>query len=109
MTAIDLTALDPPDLVDTLDFEDIYQEKLEHFSSIYADWSAALESDPVVKLIELAAYREVRFRAQVNDAARAVLLAFSTSLASRTFARRKDVADALLQVSDADNGPAHAD
>ncbi|WP_035552110.1 baseplate J/gp47 family protein [Burkholderia sp. 9120] len=78
MTTIDLTAIDPPDLVDTLDFEDIYQEKLAHFRSIYEDWSAALESDPVVKLIELAAYREVRLRARINDAAKAVMLAFST-------------------------------
>ncbi|MCA7900842.1 baseplate J/gp47 family protein [Burkholderia cepacia] len=78
MTVIDLSALDPPDLVETLDFEEVYQRKLEHFKSIYPDWTAALESDPVVKLIELAAYDDIRFRARVNDAARAVLLAYST-------------------------------
>lgn len=78
MTTIDLTAIDPPDLVDTLDFEDIYQEQVEDFKGRYPDWSAALESDPVVKLIELSAYREVRLRARVNDAARAVMLAFAT-------------------------------
>ncbi|MCA8330369.1 baseplate J protein, partial [Burkholderia cepacia] len=54
MTVIDLSALDPPDLVETLDFEEVYQRKLEHFKRIYPDWTAALESDPVVKLIELA-------------------------------------------------------
>ncbi len=32
----------------------------------------------VVKLLELAAYREVRYRARVNDAGRAVMLAFAT-------------------------------
>ncbi|MCA8331278.1 hypothetical protein LGN28_25555, partial [Burkholderia cepacia] len=42
------------DLVETLDFEEVYQRKLEHFKRIYPDWTAALESDPVVKLIELA-------------------------------------------------------
>ena len=78
MTTIDLTAIDPPDLVDTLDFEDIYQDLVEHYKGIYPDWSAALESDPVVKLLELSSYREVRFRARVNDAARAVMLAFAT-------------------------------
>lgn len=75
MTVIDLSALDPPDLVETLDFEELYQRKLEHFKRIYSDWTAALESDPVVKLLELAAYEDVRFRARVNDAGRAVLLA----------------------------------
>lgn len=78
MTVIDLSALDPPDLVEILDFEAAYQMKLAHFKSIYPDWSAALESDPVVKLIELAAYDEIRAGARVNDAARAVMLAFST-------------------------------
>ncbi|KAG8154141.1 baseplate assembly protein [Burkholderia catarinensis] len=78
MTVIDLSALDPPDLVETLDFEELYQRKLEHFKRIYPDWTAALESDPVVKVLELAAYEDVRFRARVNDAGRAVLLAYST-------------------------------
>ncbi|KVD76984.1 baseplate J protein [Burkholderia sp. ABCPW 14] len=78
MTMIDLSLLDPPDLVEMLDFEAAYQMKLAYFKRIYPDWSAALESDPVVKLIELAAYEEVRFRARVIDAARATMLAYAT-------------------------------
>ena len=105
MTTIDLSAIDPPDLVDMLDFEDIYQEKLEHFRSIYADWSAALESDPVVKLIELAAYREVRFRARVNDAARAVMLAFSTGADLEHLAALLDIGRATIDPGDADATP----
>lgn len=34
MTMIDLSAMDPPDLVETLDFEAAYQLKLAHFKSI---------------------------------------------------------------------------
>jgi len=105
VTTIDLSAIDPPDLVDMLDFEDIYQEKLEHFRSIYADWSAALESDPVVKLIELAAYREVRFRARVNDAARAVMLAFSTGADLEHLAALLDIERATIDPGDADANP----
>ena len=78
MTTIDLTAIEPPDVVETLDFEGIYQELVEDYRGNYPDWTAMLESDPVVKLMELAAYREVRFRARVNDAARSVMLAFAT-------------------------------
>ncbi|QDQ83644.1 baseplate assembly protein [Paraburkholderia megapolitana] len=78
MTTIDLTAIEPPDVVEALDFEDIYQELVEDYRGSYPHWTAALESDPVVKLMELAAYREVRFRARVNDAARSVMLAFAT-------------------------------
>lgn len=105
MTTIDLTALDPPDLIDTLDFEDVYQEKLEHFRNIYQNWSAALESDPVVKLIELAAYREVRFRARVNDAARAVLLAFSTGADLEHLAALLDVERATIDPGNAQADP----
>ncbi|ORC49918.1 baseplate assembly protein [Burkholderia sp. A27] len=78
MTTIDLTAIEAPDVVETLDFEDIYAELVEDFKGRYADWNAVLESDPVVKLLELSAYREVRFRARVNDAARSVMLAFAS-------------------------------
>ncbi len=80
MTMIDLSAMDPPDLVETLDFEATYQLKLAHFKSIYPDWTAALESDPVVKVLELAAYDEVRYRARVNDCGRAVPRAGAASV-----------------------------
>ncbi|MCK9911337.1 hypothetical protein MXD81_19455, partial [Microbacteriaceae bacterium K1510] len=38
---------------------------------------AMLESDPAVKIAEAAAYRETLIRARVNDAVRAVLLAYA--------------------------------
>jgi phage-related baseplate assembly protein len=74
---IDLSKLSIPDVVETLDFEEIYQEQLAEFRVLYPDWTAILESDPVVKLLELAAYREMLLRARVNDAARAVMLAYA--------------------------------
>lgn len=78
MSIIDLTQLPPPDAVEALDFEQIYQDMLSAFRAAMGDgWNAALESDPVVKLLELAAYRELQVRARINDAARAGLLAFA--------------------------------
>lgn len=77
MSLIDLAKLPPPDVVEALDFEVIYQEILGNFKQLYPDWSAALESDPVVKLLELAAYREILLRARVNDAARACMLPYA--------------------------------
>jgi phage-related baseplate assembly protein len=74
---INLAALPPPDVVEILDFEAIYQSLLADFKVLYPDYSAALESDPVVKLLELAAYREMLVRARINDAAKSNLLAFS--------------------------------
>ncbi len=74
---IDLSALTPPDVVEALDYEAIV-------AAIKADVEAAapeladvlgLESEPVVKLIEAFAYRELLLRQRVNDAAEAVMLA----------------------------------
>ena len=41
------------------------------------EWTAEVESDPVLKLLQLAAYREL-LRARINDAARAVMLAYAS-------------------------------
>ncbi|ABY97115.1 phage tail protein [Pseudomonas sp. SbB1] len=76
---IDLSLLPPPDVVETLDFETLYQEVLGIFRAHMRDqWTAALESDPVVKLMEVIAYRELVMRARVNAAAKASLLAYAT-------------------------------
>lgn len=75
---IDLTTIAAPDVVEELDFETIYQELLTDFRRLYPGWTASLESDPVVKLLELAAYREMLLRARINDAARSCMLAYAT-------------------------------
>ncbi|WNN38494.1 baseplate J/gp47 family protein [Pseudomonas inefficax] len=75
---IDLSLLPPPNVVETLEFETLYQEVLGIFRAHMGDqWTALLESDPVVKLIETMAYRELLMRARVNDAAKASLLAYA--------------------------------
>ncbi|WP_207869434.1 baseplate J/gp47 family protein [Pseudomonas sp. 51_B] len=79
---IDLTALPAPAVLETLDFEDTYQAELATFRTLMEtdgqEWSAPLESDPVTKLIELGTYRRLLNRARVNDAAKALLLAYAT-------------------------------
>lgn len=58
---IDLSQLPAPEVVEPLDFEGIYQDLLATFRALMGDgWTAPLESDPVVKLLELCAYREVQ-------------------------------------------------
>ena len=74
--AIDLSRLPPPAVVEALDYEAIRQAMLDDFRTRWPEYDAGvLESDPVVKLLEVAAYREMLLRARVNDAARAVMLA----------------------------------
>lgn len=75
---INLSLLPAPEVLEPLDFEDIYQEVLADFRRDMGDnWTASLESDPVVKLLELAAYQKLLGRARVNDAAKASLLAYA--------------------------------
>ena len=74
------TALTAPSVVETLDFEAILAEMKADLLQRYPDAADVLnlESEPLVKLMEAFAYRELLYRARVNDAARAHLLAYAT-------------------------------
>ena len=72
---IDLSALPPPDVVEALDYETILAEMVADYRARWPEHSAWVESDPALKLLEAASYREYLLRARVNDAARSVLLA----------------------------------
>ena len=81
---IDLQTLQAPSVVQALNYEailarnkaDLADRLRPHLPGV--DDVLALESEPLVKLIEAFAYRELLFIATVNDAARAHLLAFAT-------------------------------
>lgn len=79
-SAIDLSLLPVPDVVETLDYEVILAAMKADLAARAPDLAAvlALESEPLVKLLEVCAYREVLIRARVNDAAQAVTLARAT-------------------------------
>ncbi|UUQ64235.1 baseplate J/gp47 family protein [Pseudomonas fuscovaginae UPB0736] len=76
MSIVDLSTLPAPQVLESLDFEEVYQADLATFRLYMGEnWTAQLESDPVLKLLEVGAYRKVGNRARVNDAARSLLLA----------------------------------
>lgn len=76
---MDLSQLPAPQVLEDLDYESVYQADLETFRDFMGDnWDALLESDPVTKLIEVGAYRKVLNRARINDAAKALLLAYAS-------------------------------
>jgi phage-related baseplate assembly protein len=77
-TLSDLASLPTPAVIEPLSFEKIFSELQAEFQSRYPDYSALLASDPAVKLLEVAAYREVLLRNRINTAAKASLLAFAT-------------------------------
>lgn len=78
MSNVQLSALPAPQVLEDLDFEALFQDDLAAFRSHMGDnWDALLESDPVIKLLEVGAYRKLLNRARVNDAAKALLLAYA--------------------------------
>jgi len=80
MTTVDLSLLAPPDVVETVDYETLLDRRKTRFIELAPDLSAVmdLESEPAVKLLEEASYNEILLRTRVNEAARAVLLAYAT-------------------------------
>lgn len=75
---IDLKQLPKPKVIKELDFETILAAKIANFKARHPDYdSAFLESDPAIKLLESAAYDELLLRQQMNERARAVMLAFA--------------------------------
>lgn len=74
------SAFPAPSVVETLDFEAILAEMKADVLQRYPEAAEVLtlESEPLVKLMEAFAYRELLYRARVNDAARAHLLAYAT-------------------------------
>lgn len=83
-TPIDLSRLPPPQVVEALDYEQILAERKAYMVSLWpaaeqADIAAKLEleSEPLNKLLQENAYRELLWRKRVNEAALATLLAFA--------------------------------
>ena len=72
--AIDLSRLPAPTVVEAIDYEMVLAALKADLVARWPDYTADLESDPAIKLLEVAAYREVLLRQRVNDAARAVLV-----------------------------------
>jgi len=87
MATIDLSQLPAPDVVEALDYEALLAERKATLISLYpAEQQAAiartltLESEPIVKLLQENAYREVILRQRVNEAAQAVMVAYAVGV-----------------------------
>lgn len=79
---IDLSQLPASDIVEALDFETILAERKARLIELTPEderddleAKLALESEPLVKLLQENAYRELVLRQRINDAARAVMVA----------------------------------
>ncbi len=76
--SVDLSALPAPMLVSQPDFAARLANKLASLIAQYPAFSALVESDPAMKLLEADSYDEMVLAQAFNDAARGMLLAFAT-------------------------------
>ena len=84
MSTITLSQLPQPNVIELLDYETILAERKAYLISLYpADQqqaitgTLALESEPITKLLQENAYRELILRQRINDAAVANMLAWA--------------------------------
>ncbi len=76
---IDLAQLPAPQIIEPLDFEGILAAMKSDLLALMPSLADVLdlESEPITKLLEIAAYRELTLRARINDAAKGVMLAYA--------------------------------
>lgn len=75
--ALDLSSLPAPDVVEQLGYEAILAALIADLQARWPEFDALVESEPLIKLLQLTAYRELVLRQQFNDRARSVMLAFA--------------------------------
>jgi phage-related baseplate assembly protein len=77
-SAIDLSQLPAPTVVEQLSYEQIRAAAVAKLVEDLPTFDATVTSDPAVKVLEVYAYREMLLRQQFNERARQVMLAYAT-------------------------------
>jgi len=76
-TGVDLSQLPPPNVIEPLDYETILASKVARLIELDPTFDALVESDPAYKILQASAYDELLLRQRVNEAAKAVMLAYA--------------------------------
>jgi phage-related baseplate assembly protein len=112
MATIDLSQLPAPNVVEQLDYESLFAERKSTLISLYPpeqqeaiSRTLSLESEPLVKLLQENAYREVILRQRVNEAARAVMVAYATGSDLDQLAANNGVQRLVLKPADSSTIP----
>lgn len=104
-TAVDLSQIPAPSIVEELSFDAIFQEMLSDLQDRDAVFLDLLPSDPAYKILEVAAYRELLIRQRINEAARAVMLAYATGSDLDQIAANFNVVRLVIDPGDEDAVP----
>lgn len=106
-TAIELDKLPVPDVIETIDYETILGELTADLIARDPDMedTLALESEPALKILQVAAYRETLLRQRINEAAKAVMLAYAQDSDLDNLGAFYEVERLLLDAGDPDALP----
>jgi len=77
-TTVDLSRFDPPTIVEQLDYETIFQRKVARVQALLPTFDATIDSDPAVKVLQVAAYDELLLRQDFNERLQQRLVAYAT-------------------------------
>lgn len=77
-TTVDLSSLTAPTVIEQLDFETILAALVAAVQAALPTFNATVDSDPAVKVLQIAAYREQLLRKAFQDAAIQLLVAYAT-------------------------------
>lgn len=109
---LDLSLLPAPDIVEPLDYETLLAERKAAFLALVDPedldaWTATLdlESEPVVKLLQENAYRELLLRQRINEACRATMLAYAVGSDLDQIAAGWEVSRLVVTPADPDAVP----
>ena len=110
---VDLKKLPAPKVVQELSYETLLTQRKEKFLSLQESdemrqhWQARLqlESEPVVKLLEENAYLELLLRTNINESAKAVMLAYATGSDLDQLGALFGVTRLIIQAEDLKSNP----
>lgn len=110
-TPIELSQLRTPEIVEMIEYETLLAERKARFVSLYPESERAeiaatleLESEPLARLLQENAYRELLLRQVINDRARATLLAYARRNTLEHIAALFDVERLVIVPGDPANG-----
>lgn len=108
MSVIDLSLLPAPNVVEPLDYEAILAERKARLLELTAEAdrpaleaALALESEPITKLLEENTLRELTLRQRINEACRAVMLAYAVGADLDQIGGNYNVSRLLVDAGDA--------
>ncbi|MGY0155920.1 baseplate assembly protein [Edwardsiella tarda] len=115
MAVIDLSQLPPPQIVDEPDFETLLAERKAALLALYPEGerdavrrTLMLESEPLTKLLQENTYRELLLRQRINEAAQAVMVAYSLGTDLEQLAANYNVCRLTVVAADPDAVPPRA-